>query len=424
MESSDIEINATSAPNRTSSSFFSCHDQDISSDELTPLRWISPDPQSSLATGIVLLIYTVIGVPMILFIIIVILYKKLYKQPTHIVFLALAFNDLFMCLTYFPFNIISAFAGEFIFGSDDLTRCRVCKIGFIFPLFIHINVFFVALLSLDRFIFIRFPLYYPRLVTVKTTIVAVVVIVIVCIIISVPPLFGFGEIRFTHSISTCSLYLLGLNPISGIPNIHYEIFSIVVCIAGPVVVLLVTNTWLVSIVQKQLSKLYKTNKEDKKSKDPVVVSEYDTAVSAKNKKQWQLVKVFGGILVVNLLTWLPTILNVSVLLALNQNFFSIPHGFFVTLYLLFCSQVFLHPLLKIYLIPDIRQTVSGYTGKKLRRRRATLQLNRSNSVFVSEPKRCCGCFDKISDALSYRNASLSSEATELSQVSSRTRFNS
>ena len=402
--------------NRTSSVFYSCFDEDLSSTEVTPERWTTPDSESSLATGIVLLIYIILGIPLSLFLIISILYKKLYKQPTHIVFLALIFNDLFICLTYIPINIISAFAGEFIFGNDDVTRCHVCQTGVIFVIFIHINLFLVALLSIDRFIFIRFPMYYPRLVTVKSTIVVILIITVFGVAVSVPPLFGFGEIRFTHSISTCSIYLLGSTKLTR--NINYEIFSIAVSLSGPGVILLVTNVWLILIIQKQLKKLYKIDKSNRKAQDPEKAQEQNAVVKARNKKQLQLVKVFGGILIVNLVTWFPDILNVAVLLALNKQYFNIPHGFFVINYLLFSSQVLLHPLLKIYLIPDIRNIIKKSFGKRLRKRRETLILSRSNSVFAEENKHC-DCFDKLSAALLYRNTSLTPEAA--TAMSSRIR---
>jgi len=414
----DVNV-SVNVSNATSSAFYSCYDDDLSGDELTFARWVSPDSQSSLATGIVLLIYFVLGVPLSVFILAGIIHKKLYQQPTHIIFMALVCNDLLVCLTYYPLNIVSGIAGEFIFGGDDVTRCGVCRVGIIFVIFTHINVFYVSLLSLDRFLFIRFPLYYPRWVTVKSTTAAVVVIAIFCVVVSVPPLFGFGEIRFTHSISTCSIYLLASNPLFGIPNWYYVAFTIVLCLLGPVLLMVITNVWLVLIVQSQIKKLYKTDKSNKK--DSEKAKEYNTTVKAKNKKQLQLLKVFGGILVVNLVSWFPDILNISVLLALNKQYFNIPHGFFVTNYLLFCSQVLLHPLLKVYLIPDIRQIASKHFAKKLRRRRATMLLSRttSNNVFESDKKvECCGCFDKVSTALLYRSIRLPSEGvTELSRVS-------
>lgn len=419
-----MEDNSTTNSTLVSSLFYSCFDDDVTGYELTPARWQTPDSESSLATGIVLLIYVMLGIPSCLLIIIGILWQKLYRHPTHILLMSLALNDLIMCVTYIPINIISAFAGEFIFGDNDLTRCHVCQTGVIFVIFVHFNVHVIGLLSLDRFLFIRFPLHYHRLVTVKTTIVAVLGTTIFSILISIPPLFKFGEIRFTHSISTCTLYLLGKTSLT--KNIYYEVFSIVVTLSVVGVVLVVTNIWLICIVQKQLKKLYSTDKLSKKTNKDLAGEESQQNASVnkmKNKKQLQLVKVFGGILLVNLITWTPDVLNVAVLLALNNKYFTIPNGFFVSNYLFFLSQVFLHPLLQVYLIPDIRRLLGKVVCAKMRRRRREkILLKRTSSVFMREQEKrncCSGCYDSCAAALLYQTVNLNSQAnTTLSRLPS------
>ena len=358
--------------NRTSSVFYSCFDDDLSDTEVTLERWTTPDPQSSLTTGIVLLIYLVLGIPFSLFLIISILWRQLYKQPIHIVFMALATNDLFVCLTYFPINVISAFAGEFIFGTNDVTRCHVCMTGVIYVIFTHLNLFLVALLSLDRFLYIKFPLKYPELVKVKSTIAITIITGVFCVVISIPPLFGFGEIRFAHSISTCSLYLLGNGKLT--KKINYEIFSIVISLSGPGAILVVTNVWMLFIAQKYLKSRFKSTS---KEKYPVKAHQHN---KAKNKKQLHLVKVFTVILIVNLVTWFPAVLNAATLLALNNNFVSIPHWFFVANYLLFSSQVFLHPLLQAYLISDIHDFYKKVISRKFLKRQQDIVREPSSNM--------------------------------------------
>lgn len=385
---------------RVSSIFYSCFDDDLSSTGITPARWQTPDSNSSLATAIVLLIYLLLGIPSSLFIIIGIVWKKLYRQPTHVLLLSLALNDLLMCTTYIPINIVSAFAGEFIFGGTDVTRCHVCQTGVIFVIFVHFNIHVIGLLSLDRFLFIRFPLHYSRLVTMKTTIAAVLGTSVYCILISIPPLFKFGEIRFTHSISACTIYLLGSTSLT--KNIYYEVFSIAMSLSVPGVILLVTNVWLLCIIQKQLKKIYKTNKSDKKKG---MDSPHDVIINkTKNKKQLQLVKVFGGILMVNLVTWTPNVLNIGVLFALNKSIFSIPNGFFVSNYLFFISQVFLHPLLQVYLIPDIRDLAWKPISRRLRRKREEALLRRGSTREPAKENSRCGCYESCAAALLYQSA--------------------
>lgn len=276
---------------RSSSVFYSCFDDNLNSSGVTAGRWQTPDRDSGTATAVVLLVFMVVGLPCNLLIIVSMLWKRLYQQPAHILLLNLAINDLLMCVTYLPINITSAFAGEFIFGSNDVVRCHVCQLGVIFVIFAHFNFFIIALLALDRFLFIKFPLQYNRIANIKTTTAAVVCTWVFCVTVSLPPLFKFGEIRYTWSISTCSLYLLGSTDLT--ENIYYEVFSIGIAFVLPIPILVVTNVWVGCIVCKQLNKMYRTRnsteREGKKGKYKLSISQ--KLNQTRNKKQLRLVKI-------------------------------------------------------------------------------------------------------------------------------------
>ena len=348
--------NSTSS--RSSSAFYSCYDDNLSSAHVTPSRWQTPDKDSGIATATVLLVFMVLGVPSNLLIIVSILWKKMYKLPAHILLLNLALNDLLMCSTYIPINIVSALAGEFVFGGSDLVRCHICQTGVIFVIFAHFNLHIIALLGLDRLLFIKFPLYYHKFVNTKTTIVAVVCTWVFCILISLPPLFKFGEIKYTWSISTCSLYLLGSTDLT--ENIYYEVFSIAESFVLPIPILVVTNAWVVCIVRKQLNRLYRKRAVKREGKEEGRQLGLEEKLNqSRNKKQLRIAKIYGAILVSNLVTWTPNVANIVVIFALIQKPFVIPHAFFVSNYLFFLLQVVIHPLLQAWLIPDIRRTVSS-----------------------------------------------------------------
>ena len=344
---------------------YSCNDENLNTSHVTSVRWQTTTPNSALATATVLFIYMVIGIPSNLLIIVSILWKKLYRQPTHILLLNLAINDLLMCCTYILINCVSAVSGEFIFGSNDITRCQVCKTGVIFVIFAHFNLYVLALLSLDRFLFIRLPFKYNRIVNIKTTLLTVICTWILCTLISIPPLFGFGEIRFTSIISTCSLYFLDQTNLTR--NIYYEVFSIVQSFALPIPVLAVTNIWVLCIVQKQFKKIYKKTQklEENGNKDKYRAGIQQKLNKTKNKKQLRLVKIYGAILIANLVTWMPSVINtIGIFVAIYRQVI-IPNGFFVTNYLFFLSQVVIHPLLQAWLIPDIRKLFTNLCTKCL-----------------------------------------------------------
>ncbi len=264
-------------------------------------------------------------------------------------------------------STISALSVEFIFGSNDITRCKVCQIGVISIITFNLNIFLVALLSLDRFLFVRFPLHYSKYVTVKSTVIIVIGVAVFCIAISVPPLFGFGEIRFTRPINTCVLYLIGETPVTR--NLNYVYFILVVSILGPGTILVVTNTWLACIVYKQLKKQHqlghvKRDESQNGKEEPANIN------GTKNKKKFPVGKLFGFLLTQSIIVWIPTFINIGILIVLDpknetdDRLFSVPNEFFVSIFIAHTSNIFFSPLVQLFLVPDF----NIFVKKNLRQR--------------------------------------------------------
>lgn len=131
-----------------------------SRDVISPELWVLAEVYRdyTLSIGVVLSIFLLIGIPWNLVVIIVILKNRLFVQPAIVLLLNLAITDLFLCVLVMPLNIISAFSVEFIFGNSDYIRCQVCQTGLIFNILLLMSVYNVALLSLDRFLYVRIPL--------------------------------------------------------------------------------------------------------------------------------------------------------------------------------------------------------------------------------------------------------------------------
>ena len=178
---------------------YSCSDANLSRNSVTPEYWesssISDDFRAnSTATAVIMLILFIVGLPANIIIIVSILYQKLYKETTHILLLNLAISDLLVCLLVMPFTIVTGFAGGFIFGDSDHTRCQVCQTGLILIVLTSFSVGILAMISVDRFIFIKFPLRYETVVTLPRITIAIIVTLLFSILHSILPLFGFGEL--------------------------------------------------------------------------------------------------------------------------------------------------------------------------------------------------------------------------------------
>ena len=321
---------------------FSCTQEDLSRNSVTTEYWKQPEDREdiALATGIVLTIFLVLGIPWNLFVIVGTLYKRLYKQPTHILLLSLAFSNLLLCVLVMPFGIVTGFAREFVFGNSDYIRCQFCQLnGLLLIFFVESSFHILTLVSLDRFIYIKMAIKYYKIVTIKRVCVVIGSVWLLCLLLATPPLYQFGEIKF---IFFCTIKLKGETQLT--KNINYGILAGVESIL-PVSILVVTNVWVAVIAFKQLSKT-KTPTVGSTSPKMNASSKYDKIVA---KKQRKLVYLFGVTLLAYFITYIPTI---SILLATISG--STLHTCaFAVIYLCLFLHSILHPIIETGLQRDL-----------------------------------------------------------------------
>ncbi len=123
---------------------FSCYEGNLSRNSTTPVDWnvhsISKTfRDGSLATAIILL-FVLIGSTANFSLIASIIYKRLYRNATHILLLNLGISDLLICILVLPPIVITSFAGKYIFGDSDYVKCQLCQTGLINTLLIVFDV--------------------------------------------------------------------------------------------------------------------------------------------------------------------------------------------------------------------------------------------------------------------------------------------
>lgn len=133
-----------------------------------------------------------------------------------------------------PQTIVAGFAGGYIFEDSDYMRCQVCQTGSALTVF---STEVLGLISLDRFIFIKFPLRYDRVVIIPRVIVT---IVIAWLPGGYSASFWLGEYKFAYSVSTCLASFMGA-------NILYAVFLVVLALI-PIILIIITNIWIVCIL--------------------------------------------------------------------------------------------------------------------------------------------------------------------------------
>ena len=331
----------------------SCLEANLSRYVITEEFWdthgLSPGFKiGAIITGIVMLLLLLVGLPSNVIIIVSILKQRLYKLPTHILLMNLATSDFLICLLVMPFTIIASFAGGFIYGDSDYIRCRFCQSGLIYVALSIFSSYNLSLLSLDRFIFIKFPFRYHKVVTVRRVIAAVAVVWIISILQSLLPLAKFGEISYIFSISTCVLRFNGKTSLT--KNIYYVIFLVVLGLV-PLAVVIVTNSWIICIVRKHIKKIYGLRKTFSDERDLKQQREYMKKQINKeeNKKQLALVRTFGVIMAANILVWIPLVAY-TIVGRVN----TIPNGLIVFVYIMFTLHSVQNPLIEGCFIPEIK----------------------------------------------------------------------
>ena len=152
---------------------YSCYGGNLSGNFSTPEFWDFPEKyrSTSLTTAVFTLIFILVGLPGNTLIIVSMLLKRLYRESTHILLLNLAVADLLVCALVMPLTVVSGFAGSFVLGGSDHSKCRWCQTGIIFMALCLFSLHALALLSVDRFVFVKFPLKYHKFMTVQRTVI-------------------------------------------------------------------------------------------------------------------------------------------------------------------------------------------------------------------------------------------------------------
>ena len=350
-----VSLNYYMTTSMNSSEFYSCYEGIGLSSNSTSLEFWDVEGESdvhkaALVSAAFTLVLIIIGVPSNTLILSSILWQRLYKEPTYILLLNLSIANLLMCIVVMPFTVISGFAGGFVFGGDDLTRCKVCQTGVVLTALALFSLHILTLLSVDRFLFVRYPFKYDCLLSNKVVIGITLGLWIFCFGIALCPLFGFGAVDYGRTISTCKIKFYGRT--GSTDNVNYAILLAVEFLLIPLPILFFTNVYLIWTVQKHLRKLYSTKKEIGCNQEEFVSIILKKFEKSKLKKQLQLARLFGGIMMAHLFTWVPVVIYVFQAGVTGSEEFPIAERVFVYICLIFFPV--LHPVIEAWLLPEAR----------------------------------------------------------------------
>ena len=341
--------------------------------------WLLEDKTSAQVAASFLLLILVVGLPWNLLVVGIILKKKLYTQPTIILLLNLVLTDIFLLILQLPFQVWVGFNGEYKYGGTDSIRCEVCQYGVLIILFPLTSLYTISYMSFDRFMFIYRPLKYDRIVTRFRILLLLVLTWISATLIAALPLMGYGNFVFNRRHHTCFFN-------HSVTDGYYIIVLVTALL--PVVPIVVFNTGLLCIVQKNITAIYGVSRSTSATSKSTDEDEfYKVMKKQRHQKELHLVWVFGGLLFCNLVTWLPIIVH-DILLITHQD--NIPTRVSATIVVLFTSQTLAHPVVETLLIKEVREPckrILFYCCTKL-------SSNDSTAAPTSKPRAnrqtCCG----------------------------------
>ena len=291
---------------------------------------------SGLVSAVFLILLLLIGLPWNLLVIVTIVKERLYKQPTTILLLNLALSDILMLLLIIPLNTVTGFTGEFLYGNSDHVRCGVCQShNFFSGIFFDSTLASIVMLSLDRFMFIYKPLRYNKIITATRITLAVIFLWTVSIAVRLVSILALEKPTFSPQLLTC----VWRSP----TGIYISIWH-VLCLSLYLVILLVCNSYVVYIVQRNIRAIYRvqrsftTDTEKKLHQEKLNLK----IRRSRHHKQLHLIRVFGSLFTSNLVTFLPLAL-LSIIVVFTGD---IPVGITAVANILFLSNVAIHPILE------------------------------------------------------------------------------
>ena len=335
---------------------FSCFAANLSRESVTEVEWMPASEDSKESIWIIssmLLVFAAVGIPLNIGILLVLVRQKFYKEPSSFLLFNLGLLDLLSCVMFIPFLVVPGlFGGEYVIGSSDFQRCLACYSGsMIILLLVLVSWHLLALMSIDRLLYIQKPLHYDRTVTVPRLSVAIAVIWVLCIVLVLPPAFQFGDIRYADSLATCTPSISSQTPLG---RSYIYLFSLILECLVPLFILIAANVSLIWVLRRESKKRLEITTEHSNSSS-------ECNLSAKRKyseQQIRMVKMFGSIFMVNFVTWAPAVLLIIISTSLGFNKF--PPGILGLTYLSFLSQTVVHPIMETFLVARMRQLAKKF----------------------------------------------------------------
>jgi ABC-type Fe3+ transport system permease subunit len=275
----------------------------------------------------------------------------MFSRPSGVLLLNLAIANILLCLLHMPMPIIIGTSGI----GNFYVACQAA--GFLLVMLTAVIISTVALMSLDRVIYLKKPLTYDRIVKPRRILPVIISVWILGLALSLPPLLGFGEVGYADNILACTT-LTHENMRLVNSYVQYYILVAVLAASGHLIQLFGCGC-IIYITRKHLLKRLRRAVGSVKGKGRKQTTEMkvgkNEAFKKYTKDQLTMVKVFGAIFTASLLTLLPVI---AYLVSVFFSNYKVTLWLATAAYLSVLSKSVVHPIVESYMTYEIRQTIS------------------------------------------------------------------
>jgi len=271
----------------------SCSELSIQNRNLTSELWmLNLDNWVYVIAGIIA-IFNLIGFTWHGLVIASIFMFKLHKKPTFVLLLNLVAVNILWCVHMGPADVVNLGFGEFVFGRSNYERCFCCKLFVMLQnVCTSVSAMLLGLMGLERLVYIKWPLWYGKIVNLRILLVLVAVIWLVCTLVHFPVFLDFGEVRI-FEFSSCRLDFPRSKDYLGLSGTL--LLSIAFFIAA-------CNVWILLIIYK--NRKAKLDRELKYANYENVAEFHENTKGAKKqycRDQLMVTKAFGGIIMFNVI---------------------------------------------------------------------------------------------------------------------------
>ena len=263
-------------------------------------------------------------------------HPKELQEPSVMFLTNFVFANLLLTVIFMPSIIVNAAAREWVFGRTPEEKNGTCQlVGFLLYYYGFQTLLTLAVISVDRFLFIVEPFIHKRFMKTWVALIILICVWILSCLINIPPYFQvnrMGKYAFVPEIASCGLLWRGQ---------RYYLIYFCTLTSTVIMIILITTVWTFCFTRRLIYNIrqqHSTNSEDRQNHLYV-------------RRIKKLVGVFGMLLAGTILTFLPGILVGGVEAAVGHH--KIPAAVFSTVFVLFLLNSVLNPIIQSYFRRDV-----------------------------------------------------------------------